>query len=153
MRKKISKLSIAVALLLAMAGCTTPKQWKADSEVDALCAKDGGMKVYETVTLSKERFNEYGQFTGISIGENTKSNEEYYIIQKFKDITENSNSGNIDIYQNHFQIYRRRDQKLLGESINYSRRGGDLLPAHPSAYSCYKQVADDLLKQVFLKSN
>jgi hypothetical protein len=38
--------------------------WQADNLVDELCAKDGGVKVYETVILPKERFNEWGQFKG-----------------------------------------------------------------------------------------
>jgi hypothetical protein len=29
--------------------------------VDRLCAKDGGLKIYETVTLPPEKFNEYNQ--------------------------------------------------------------------------------------------
>jgi len=42
---------------LSITGCTTPSQWIADAQVDELCTKDGGIKVYETVTLPKERFS------------------------------------------------------------------------------------------------
>ena len=37
-------------------------------------------------------------------------------------------------------IYRRSDQKILGELINYARRGGDLpLPVHPSICKQWKE--------------
>jgi hypothetical protein len=136
-------------------GLPTFNKWKADQLVDELCAKDGGIKVYETVTLPKERFNQWGQFV-VRSKDYAKTNDEYYTVQKFTDIQGNSGSDDplaLVIYQNHFWIYRISDQKLLGESVNYGRRGGDAIgPWMPSSYSCYKQAVDDLLKQTFLKS-
>lgn len=149
MRKKISQFGILWVLLLAIAGCTTPKQWKADSEVDALCAKDGGNKIYETVTLPKERFNQQGYFE-VSFEGYDKPTDEYYGLWKSTDI-DSINTDSLTIYQSHYKIYRRRDKKLLGESISYSRRGGDIpLPIHPSSYSCYKGgLEHDLIKEIF----
>ena len=155
-RKKTNNLTVLLFLLLPLSGCTTPSQWKADSLVDELCAKDGGIKVYETVTLPKERFNKQGYFYVPNQGYGDKPTDEYYGVWKSKNIQVNSNGydGNLVVYQSHYWIYQRKDQKLLGESISYSRRGGDLpLPAHPSSYSCYKGGLErDLINQIFLKT-
>jgi hypothetical protein len=152
MRKKTSSFGILCVLLLSMAGCTTPSQWKADALVDELCAKDGGIKVYETVTLPKERFNEYGQFTGISFGENANPTNEYYRETKTKNIS--NNVGGAFVSQDSTLIYRRSDHKLLGEKIIYARQGGDIFAIDmPSAYICNQWKNIDLDKQVFLKSN
>jgi hypothetical protein len=55
--------------------------WQADKLVDELCAKDGGIKVYETVTLPKERFNQWGQFLVLDRSV-MNQNDEYYIVWK-----------------------------------------------------------------------
>ncbi len=130
--------------------------WQADKRVDELCAKDGGIKVYETVTLPKERFNQWGRFHVDGKG-SAKPNDEYYTILKIKSIQgryESSDIASLAIYQDHLTLYRARDRKILGESISYSRRGGDALgPWMPSSYSCPSWLQnDDLIKKTFLKS-
>ena len=49
-----------LALALLLVGCTSERD-RIDAEAQRLCAIDGGVKVYETVTLPPEKFNEYGQ--------------------------------------------------------------------------------------------
>jgi hypothetical protein len=142
-----------MVLLLPLAGCTTPSQWIADAQVDELCAKDGGIKVYETVTLPKERFNEWGQFP-VPSERYAKPTDEYYMVEKTTYIQGHSNGydGNLVVYQNHYWIYRKKDQKLLGEDISYARLGGDLpLPAHSSSYRCPER--NHILEKIFLKAN
>jgi len=50
-----------LTLLAAMSGCATPLQSQPDAEVKRLCAIDGGVKLYETVKLPPEKFNQWGQ--------------------------------------------------------------------------------------------
>jgi len=155
MRKKISKFGIALVLLLSMMGCTTPSQWIADAQVDELCAKDGGIKVYETVTLPKERFNEWGQFV-VHDEKYAKPTDEYYRVEKITDIKGSHNSGQMGdliIYRNHWKIYRRIDHKLLGESIRYARMKGDIFIVDaPSGYTC-PEKGTSIESQIFLKSS
>ena len=146
----LNKRTVLLFLLLSLIGCTTLSQWKANVLVDELCAKDGGIKVYETVTLPKNRFNEWGQYPVPSEGYE-KSTDEYYRASKFNKVSETSNST---IYQSYYWIYRRSDQKLLGEGINYMRRRSDpsafweLLP-----YSCDNiGINGNLEEKIFLKS-
>lgn len=53
------------------------EKWLLDREVRELCAKDGGVKVYETVRLPSERFDKWGN-VGIPNKRYAKSSDEYY---------------------------------------------------------------------------
>lgn len=124
-----------------------------DTKVGALCAKDGGVKVYETVELPAEMFNRWGQidFVHHSQGENALG-PEYFV----KDETQFLRPENAQptLVRHHYQIYRRSDMKLLGERISYSRRGGDLPGLwHSSSYSCPDYREKGLLEVLFIKSN
>lgn len=137
-------------------GIPTFNKWRADKLVDELCAKDGGVKVYETVILPKERFNEWGQFfvPGKSV---MKPSDEFYRAWEITNIQgsyESTNIGTLSIIKSHFLLYRSKDVKLLGESISYGRRGGDPIgPWHPSSYICPVYMDNELSKQIFLMSD
>ena len=145
----LNKRTVLLFLLLPLIGCTTPSQWKADALVDELCAEDGGIKVYETVTLPRNRFNEWGQFH-VPDKNYAKPTDEYYSDSETKKIP---SSSSLSVYQSHYWVYRRSDQKVLGENITYWRRGGDPpLPVHPSSYGCPRNKIG-ITEQIFLKSN
>ncbi|MBS1186041.1 MAG: hypothetical protein H6R04_59 [Burkholderiaceae bacterium] len=46
--------------LLVLGGCEREKD-RLDLQVRELCAKDGDIRVYETVVLPPEKFNKWGQ--------------------------------------------------------------------------------------------
>lgn len=117
-----------------------------DAQVSRLCAKDGGVKVYETVKLPAERFDRWGNVQ-IPPKDMAKLGDEYYYQMEVR----YSRQGDPEMYRLAFQIVRSADGKLLGEATSYGRRGGDLPgPWHPSAFGC-PGGADitDLKKQVF----
>lgn len=123
-----------------------------DAQVRELCAKDGGIKVYETVELPAEMFNKWGQINFIrhSQGENSLGPE--YLVKDETRFLRGENEQPT-VVRHHYQVFRRSDGELLGESIAYARRGGDFPgPWHPSSYSCpdYKEGVLDVL---FVKSN
>jgi len=125
------------------------KLW-VDHQVRELCAKDGGVKVYETISLPADKFNQYGQinfFRPID-GENALG-PDYIYIWRYKYLKK----GDPSLSRSHTVIIRRSDNKLLGESISYSRGGGDPVgPWQPTSFSCpsnYGQV--QLLEKIFLK--
>jgi len=123
-----------------------------DWQVEKLCAKDGGVKVYETVKLPADKFNQWGQvnFYKPTQGENALGPE--YI---FKWDLRYLKEGNPSLHRSHTQVFRRSDGKLLGEAIDYSRGGGDLPgPWQPSAFTCPEHVGHiQLLKNVFVTSD
>lgn len=129
---------ISAVVALVVVGCATPSQISADAEVDRLCAVDGGVKVYETVTLSADKFDMHGNFR-VPSKQDAKASDNYYyewIVSKIKGGNPH-HDGTLVIEKSHFKYWRSRDRKLLGEQINYSRIGGDVPgPWHPSSYTC-----------------
>lgn len=125
-----------------------------DVEVRELCAKDGGIKVYETVKLPAEKFDEWGMvnFYRPTQGESALGPE--YVFR----VEDNSyRKGYPTLMRHHYQITRRADNKLLGETVSYGRGGGDLPgPWFPSSFTCPDVVEagpNALLKAVFVRNN
>lgn len=61
--------------------------------------------------------------------------------------------GNPSMRRDHFQIIRRSDSKILGDSISYARKGGDIPgPWHESSFRCPDKATDSFLVQrVFIQ--
>lgn len=141
--------TIAVAGLLGWFWLIVGEKLWLDQQVRKLCAKDGGVKVYETVRLPPARLNKYGQinFYRPIEGENALGPE--YV---FKRETFYYRHGNPDLFQIHTKVIRRLDGKLLGESVFYKRGGGD--PPGPwqgTSFICPEPSAEaDVLHQVFV---
>ncbi len=130
-----------------------------DREVDRLCAIDGGIRVYETVTLPPDKFNERGEinFYKPTQGENTLGPDYLYqwnIHYYKKGDPVSQGAQEIAMRRDHIKVIRKSDMKLLGELIKYHRAGGDLPgPWMPSSYHCPgKLIVNEsiLLGQVFV---
>jgi hypothetical protein len=103
-----------------------------DDEVRQLCAKDGGIKVYETVKVPAEMFDRYG-IVRVPSKQDAKASDEYYYERE----TTYLRTGNPAMWRSHHRIIRTSDGKVLGESIHYARRGGDIPgPWHESSFGC-----------------
>lgn len=143
--------SKAIALLavlgLALGGC---EKARLDEQVRELCAKDGGIKVYETVTLPAKRFDDYG-VVRIPKKEEAGVDDDYFYTAEKQYLLQ----GNPELWRLHFQVVRISDSKLLGESTTYARRGGDMPgPWHESSFGCERHAdISDLKKQIFVKGN
>jgi hypothetical protein len=114
-----------------------------DQEVKALCLKDGGVHIYEKVTLSKEDYEKNNGNNGyISIPDyrHAKEHHDYYNKSEQTFIYElNNELSYLDVYRLEFKTYRKSDKKLMSAFISYSRRGGEFLRGlgfHPGSYSC-----------------
>lgn len=146
-------VSLLLLLPFLSACASGPGKDELDAEVKRLCAIDGGVKVYETVKLPPEKFNQWGQsnFYKPTQGENALGQE--YL---FKQSTHYYSEGNPEMSRQHYQIFRRSDGKLLGETILYGRGGGDLPgPWHDSSFTCpsYADAGINvLLKKLFIQS-
>jgi len=143
-------VGFCIAVLLGLLWLAAGEKWLADRQVRELCAKDGGVKVYEAVPLPPDRFDKYGQLR-IPDKRNAKSDDEYYtewITQKIKE-------GNPSIRRDHFLVFRKSDQKLLGEAVSYARLGGDMPgPWHGSSFRCpVRADVTDVKKQIFTMEN
>ena len=138
---------LVIIILPLLGACATPSQFFADAEVRKLCEKDGGIKVYETVTLPAEHFAKDGSIL-IPAKWLAKPEDEFYSESSKVFIRK----GSPEMSQLHYKVYRRSDEKLLGEAISYARRGGDMSgPWHPSSFRCPKGTVVDLKNQIFIK--
>jgi hypothetical protein len=159
----MKRLSAGLLTLGLMAGCATASQRQLDAEVDRLCAVDGGLKIYETVRLPPEKFNKYNQINFYHPGRDENALGPEYI---WKYETRYLHPGgdpktNPRMWRDHIRLFRRSDGHLLGESINYSRYGGDprflaeYSGAPESHYSCPEKGTGEvrLFEGVFIKND
>lgn len=152
---RTSKLSwiawLAVGLLNS--GC---EKYALDRQMEDLCEKDGGVKIYETVTLPAELFDQWGDpFPG---WRGRPSEErlgpqfryEWKIIEIKKG---NALKGEGELKRFEVRIFRRSDGKLLGEGVSFGRSGGDFIAfAHPTSRSCPEgQSESDVIRRVFVR--
>jgi hypothetical protein len=120
-----------------------------------LCAKDGGVKVYETVALPESMFDRWGDpfpdWRSRPVSERLGEDFIYTIdISYLKQ--GNPQKGEVRFEKQSEKIRRRADGKLLGEAISYGLSGGDWIQlGHPSSSHCPVIRSDDqgLIKSVF----
>lgn len=153
LREAICLAAIAIGGF-ALSGC---EKFALDHQMEELCKKDGGVKVYETVTLPPEMFDQWGDpfpgWRGRKL-EDRLGPEYRYVVETtyLKQGDPLKGEGRLD--RTATQIYRRSDGKLMGQAISYGRSGGDFIAyAHPTSKSCpiYKTDAEWVIKSVFLK--
>ncbi|MBX3647692.1 MAG: hypothetical protein KF766_08520 [Rhodocyclaceae bacterium] len=149
-------LLLSTALLL-LTGC---EKYTLDRQMEELCAKDGGVKVYETVTLPPEMFDQWGDpFPGwrkkvLQGKPEERLGSEYRYVMEIENLKcGDALNGEGELRRFVVRIYRRSDSKLMGEATSYGRSGGDFIAiAHPTSKSCpASQSESDLIRAVFLK--
>ena len=142
--KKIALLLFAS--LIVYATFFTEKD-RLDREVKRLCAIDGGIKVYETVKLPAERFDQNGQIR-VPAKWLAKSEDEYY----YEGFSSYLIKGNPELLQLRTWMYRKSDNKLLGESTVYMRHGDGMPgPWYMPAFICPQKTDVDMKEQIFIK--
>ncbi|WP_154716613.1 hypothetical protein [Sterolibacterium denitrificans] len=147
MRKFLASFVFSGLALVSLTGC---EKYRLDAEVRELCAKDGGIKVYEKVTLPPEKFDQYGNIR-IPTKKDAKPSDEYYYDDEDTYFRKGDPYDGPNMWRSHTKVVRRSDGKVLGESIRYTRVGGDIPgPWHPSHFSCYDMdIPMDLEKSIF----
>ena len=147
-------LSVLLLVLVVLVAFFEGRKAYLDYTVRELCAKDGGVKVYETVKLPRESFNQWGQ---VAFYRPTLMEDALGPQYRFTWDQTFYRSGNPEVSRLHIQVIRRSDNKLLGEAVRYGRGGGDIpSPSHGSSFSCpnISGGADNaLLGGIFIKSN
>ncbi|WP_147435825.1 hypothetical protein [Sulfurisoma sediminicola] len=124
--------------------------------MEELCKKDGGVKVYETVMLPPEMFDQWGDpfpgWRGRKLED--RLGPDYRYIMEITDLKKgDAFKGEGELRRFSVRINRRADNKLMGEAISYGRSGGDFIAfAHPTSKSCpADQSESDLIRSLFAK--
>ena len=127
--------------------------------METLCKKDGGVKVYETVTLPASEYSNVGQplarYEQLAKSVEDYLGPDYRYVSKTEVLIGRSadvEKGGGRLTRRHTAIYRRSDGRLLGESISYGRSGGDgfTFGLNPSGNACPLPRVD-LINSVFIK--
>ena len=140
--------TILLAAAFLLTGC---EKARFDQQVKELCAKDGGVKVYETVKMPAEKVNQWGQINFFKPTQGENALGPGYIYKVDKTFIKQGKPHELAMWRDHIQIIRRSDGKLLGESVSYSRRGGDLPgPWHPTSLTCPAIDRDGLESSIFI---
>lgn len=125
-----------------------------DAQVRNLCAKDGGINIHESVTLPAERFDRWGMVSFYRPTQGSNALGPEYL---FKEERIYYARGNPTVSRLHYEVMRRSDNKVLGETTSYVRGGGDLPgPWQPSSFRCppiQDAGVNALLMRVFVVSN
>jgi hypothetical protein len=152
----LKKQLLLVALVLLLPACGAKDE--ADARIQALCDKDGGEKVYETIRLPARQFDKWGVPRGKSWnGDDSKSElDPDYYVSTWSEFLQRGDTlkGEVEIVKHITRVRRSSDRKLLAEAISYGRSGGDsylalLLGGHPSGRLC-PQPSQSLLSRVFI---
>lgn len=156
--RSMKLLSVGAASALFLCGC---ERWALDRQMEELCKRDGGVKVYEKVVLPASEFSNLGrplfrhqrisQSTADQLGPNYRFVEDRKFIAG-SDATPEKGEGQLTRW---YQAIRRRaDGLLLGESVRYNRSGGDAFTfgLQPSGKDCPPNMKD-LAQSVFVKEN
>jgi len=138
-------ISPAILVLLAVAFCEINKAYW-DNKVDTLCAKDGGVTIYERVSASRSAYPMIKLTSTnqpiIPFDRYANDEDPFYMTAK----TTFLESKWISLARYEQTIIRREDKKTLSRIISYGRSGGDFPTGfHPSHYLCRK-VNDDIAK-------
>jgi hypothetical protein len=143
----------AVVALLSLVGC---ERHRLDQKLEELCKKDSGVKVYETVTLSQTDFMELKKYAASKERENVFGPNYRYERRKENWIGTDADTSNGKgrLMRWYAAIYRRSDNKLLGESIDYGTTGsgGFADRIRPSGATCSPRVPD-IGQSVFIEEN
>ena len=146
-------MMLLITMTLLLSSCA---KYRLDAQVRELCAKDGGIRVYETVKLPPDKFDKYGNinFYRATQGENALGPEYIYIEETHYFVNEPPawHSNVKSVRREYTKIIRVADMKLLGEWVSYHRIGGEWPgPFHPSTFSC--PDTSGLFSSVYINEN
>ena len=113
-----------------------------------MCEKDGGVTVFERVTLSRDEYTRLGGSAGVIpvyAHSSAHPDEPYFTETK----TEYMRESNPEIRRDEVVFKRRSDDAALGRFVYYARVGGDFPTlAHPSSEGC-TQTKPGISAQIF----
>lgn len=126
----------------------TGKKLYWDYQINVKCEVDGGNKVYETIELPKEKFDKWGYVNFYAPIKNENALGPEFVLKRQVTYFRKSNPTLVRV---HYEISHSSSQSVIGETVRYSRRGGDFPgPWMGSSYACPSDSGiKALLKAIF----
>jgi hypothetical protein len=142
---------IGTSALLCTLGC---ERWALDRQMEELCRKDGGIKVYETVSLPAEMFESTGRVKAIMTSKSGRASAVIagiYLETSRVEVLKAGDPlrGEGLLQRARASIERISDGYLLAESIQYQRAGGDMFVIGHHTQAICPDRPMDLQKAVF----
>lgn len=143
MRKAIC-LAVSV-MLIGLVGC---EKYALDRQMAELCKKDGGLEVYETVTLPRSAFDPTGYLIRQTLHDPDNPLRSVsivaggaYAIKSAQTNIVGSQVGTGFVKKGRLSRFeniaiRISDKKVLGTRVSYGRTGGEWSLGHPSSNGC-----------------
>jgi len=140
--------AVLIGLLILIIGFYEGRKAFWDYKVTQMCEKDGGVTIIEQINISEKDYKKLiGLHSGLALPNIHALNRDYPYYYE----THNTRirEANPEVVQGKTIIKRRFDQKILGYSIHYWRRGGDIPTgiAHDSSFICPQHTS--LMSKVF----
>lgn len=130
---------VLVMVIPACMGYTPGLQAHWDAKLKEMCELDGGITVFERVTLTEEQYRRFGgRAGGISLPSQRSAPPGYPFATRTTEVVLNERDPKV--YKAETDYLRLTDGKVLAKLVRYWRVGGDFPTfGHPSSYSCPDQ--------------
>jgi hypothetical protein len=135
-------------LVLGIGGCEATKAYY-DRRVRSMCDVDGGVRIIEKVTISRDLFRamngENGSVPTVPHESLRNMSIPFYLQQELIRI----HDGILKVSRTEYRVVRRSDLRVVGVAVVYSRSGGDFpfTASEPSYFRCPQTF--DLERQQF----
>lgn len=114
-----------------------------DYQVQEMCKKDGGVKVFESFAITHPQFLAWGGregIRGVPIPHESDKRTDVPVFRRTTD--EVLRAGSPEVRRDVTELVRKSDGKVLGRYVYYGRRGGDFPTwAHESSFGCQMPVS------------
>lgn len=145
-------IMIIAVIVTLLSGC---ERYRLDRQMEELCKKDGGIQVYETVTLSPAEYDKLFKYVAAAKSQEERYGPGYRYVVRDEVVTGADNDpekGRGKLTRYYGALYRASDGFLLGENISYQRVGGDFFTFgfQPSGSRC-PNPRIDLAQSIFVK--
>ncbi len=139
--------AIAVVLLILAVGLFEGRKLYWDNKVKELCGKDGGVRIFEQIRISKADTKLLAHNDGkiaVPVKELASLNAPVYS----ESTTVRLREWNPEVRRTEATVVRRADQKIIARWVYYSRNGGDFPSGigHQTSLGCpeLKKITTDL---------
>lgn len=141
LKRPIVKTTLLVVTLAGCMGYVPGRQPYWDAQVREMCAKDGGVEIFERVRVSKSDIDRRvlpmtidGRLS-VAIRELAHPDSPVYGVER---ITLLHQEGNLSVSRRELSVIRRIDQVMIAKQVSYGRFGGDLPTGlvHDTSYGC-----------------